>query len=70
RDFGAAADPEISYDGKKILFSMKVSRQSRWRLYEMNTDGSNLVQLTDAAEADDMDPIYLPNGQIVFTSTR
>lgn len=69
RDFGAAADPEVSYDGTKILFSMRISRQSKWHLYEMNVDGSDLLQLTDA-DADDMDPIYLPNGQIMFASTR
>lgn len=70
RNYGACADPEVSYDGKKILFSMKVNRNSRWRLYEMNADGSGLVQLTDGSVGDDMDPAYLPNGQIVFTSTR
>ncbi|RMG26361.1 MAG: hypothetical protein D6732_21340, partial [Methanobacteriota archaeon] len=70
RDWGAAADPEISFDGKKILFSMKVNRNEPWRLYEMDRDGGNLLQLTDQEEGDDMDPIYLPNGQILFTSTR
>lgn len=70
RDWGAAADPEISFDGKKILFSMKIGRREPWRLYEMNLDGSNLVQLTDQEEGDDMDPTYLPNGQILFASTR
>jgi hypothetical protein len=70
RNYGAAADPEVSYDGKKILFAMKVNRNDRWRLYEMNIDGGNLMQLTDQSEGDDMDPIYLPNGQILFTSTR
>jgi hypothetical protein len=70
RNHGAAADPEVSYDGKKILFSMKVNRNARWRLYEMNIDGSNLVQLTDQNAGDDMDPIYLPNRKIMFTSTR
>lgn len=69
RNYGACADPEISYDGKKILFSMRINRSSRWYLYEMNIDGSNLVQLTDGS-GHDMDPTYLPNGQILFTSTR
>ena len=69
-DFGAAVDPEVSYDGKRILFSMKMNRNVRWRLYEMNADGSGLVQLTDQIDGADMDPTYLPNGQIMFTSTR
>lgn len=70
RNYGDCADPEVSYDGRKILFSMRINRSSRWRIYEMNADGSNLVQLTDGPNGDDMDPAYLPNGQIIFTSTR
>ena len=69
-DYGAAVDPEVSFDGKRILFSMKINRNARWRLYEMNSDGSGLVQLTDQVEGADMDPVYLPDGRIMFTSTR
>ena len=49
---------------------MKENRSRLWHIYEMNIDGSGLVQLTDQASGDDMDPTYLPNGQIMFTSTR
>jgi hypothetical protein len=70
RNYGAVADPEVSYDGKKVLFSMKENRQARWHIYEMNIDGTGLAQLTDQTQGDDMDPAYLPNGQIVFASTR
>jgi hypothetical protein len=69
-NYGAAADPEVSFDGQRILFSMKENRSSRWAIYEMNTDGSGLVKKTEPGTWDDMDPIYLPNGQIMFTSTR
>lgn len=68
--YGHAADPEISFDGKKVLFSMRKNRNSSWHLYEMNVDGSELIQLTDQSVGHDMDPAYLPNGQIIFTSTR
>jgi hypothetical protein len=69
-NFGAALDPEVSYDGRKILFSMKRNRSTPWQLYEMNVDGSELTELTTPTTGDDMDPTYLPNGQILFTSTR
>jgi hypothetical protein len=69
-NYGAAADPEVSYDARHILFSMKENRSRRWHLYEMNIDGSELRQITDQTSGDDMDPAYLPNGQILFTSTR
>ncbi len=67
---GAANDPEVSYDGKRILFSMKKSSQDNWRIYEMNSDGSNLQVVTSPLVGDDFDPAYLPNGNIVFVSTR
>ena len=35
----------------------------------MNLDGTGLRQLTDS-EYDDIDPIYLPDGHILFTTTR
>ncbi len=66
---GDVADPEISYDGLKILFSMRKSSSERWHIYEMNVDGSNLTQLT-FSQADDFDPTYMPNGKILFTSNR
>jgi len=69
-NWGHACDPEISFDGKKVLFSMKERRQSRWHLYEMDVNGDNLLQLTDQSFGEDMDPVYLPNGQILFSSTR
>ncbi len=68
--YGHACDPEVSYDGKKILFSMRKNRDSNWHLYEMDRDGGNLLQLTDQKVGDDMDPAYLPDGRIIFTSTR
>jgi hypothetical protein len=70
RNYGAVADPEISYDGKKILFAMRENRGEHWHIYEMNLDGGDLTKLSDQTDGDDMDPIYLPNGQIIFTSTR
>ncbi|MBM2844854.1 MAG: alpha protein [Bacteroidetes bacterium] len=70
RRYGAAVDPEVSHDGRKVLFSMKKNSGDRWHIYEMNADGSNLNPLTDQTGSDDMDPTYLPNGQIMFTSTR
>ena len=67
---GAVADPEISYDGLKVLFSMKENRNSRWHIYEMNVDGSNRRQVTQGNLYDDLDPAYLPNGKILFSSNR
>ncbi len=74
-DWGAAEDPEVSFDGKKILFSMvrprtNNSRDPHWSIYEMNSDGTNLVRLTDPDVGDDVDPAYIDETHIVFGSTR
>nr|HPM83650.1 hypothetical protein [Candidatus Anammoximicrobium sp.] len=67
---GVARDPDVSFDGTKILFSMRRNREDDYHLYEMNTDGSALRQITFGSGVTDIDPIYLPDGRILFTSTR
>jgi hypothetical protein len=45
-DFDSAADPAVSFDGKRILFSGKKAAGDRWNIFEMNADGGALRQLT------------------------
>lgn len=67
---GVIRDPELSFDGRKIIFSMRPEREGWYHIYEINTDGTGLRQLTSAAGISDIDPLYLPDGGIIFTSTR
>ena len=67
---GLVRDPELSFDGKKIIFSMRKNKNDFYHIYEMNTDGSSMKQLTFAEGISDIDPLYLPDGGIVFSSTR
>ncbi len=67
---GVIRDPEVSYDGKKILFSMRNNIEDDYHIYEIDIDGKNLNQLTAATGVSDIDPQYLPSGEIVFSSTR
>ncbi|HHK40881.1 MAG TPA: hypothetical protein ENJ50_00560, partial [Planctomycetaceae bacterium] len=39
KDFFAVEEPELSWDGKKILFAGKKTRQDGWEVWEMNVDG-------------------------------
>jgi hypothetical protein len=83
---GSFAGPDVSYDGKKILFAYarfyhglfdeknkadksRVPEDAFYHIFEMNADGSEVFQLTHG-RYDDFDPRYLPNGDIVFVSTR
>ena len=66
---GGVRDPQVHYDGTKILFSYRKGGTEQYHLYEMNADGTGLRQLTDGLY-DDIEPTYLPDGDIVFVSTR
>lgn len=61
--------PDLSFDAGKVLFCFKPHNEKAFHLYEINVDGSGLVQLTDG-RFDDFDPIYLPDGHIIFSTTR
>jgi hypothetical protein len=67
---GVIRDPEVSFDAKKIIFSYRKNIADCYHIYEINADGSNLTQLTFANGISDIDPLYLPNNQIIFSSTR
>lgn len=67
---GVIRDPEVSWDGKRILFSYRKDKADDYHIYEINADGTNLKQLTFAKGVSDIDPMYLPNNQIIFSSTR
>ncbi len=67
---GIVRDPDVGFEGTTILFSMRRNPDDDYHLYEMKADGSGLKQLTFGAGLSDIDPIYLPNGQVLFTSTR
>jgi hypothetical protein len=79
--------PDLSYDGKKVLFSWcrfypglaeglkdKTNKENHaedahYHIYEMNIDGTGVRRLT-RGWYDDFDARYLPQGDIVFGSTR
>jgi hypothetical protein len=77
---GSYQHPEVSFDGRRVLFafckadtapenSIEGHHGRYYHLYEMAADGTDLRQLTDGP-FNDFAPRYLPNGQIVFISTR
>jgi hypothetical protein len=75
---------DLSYDAKRVVFAYKTKGKG-FRIYEIGIDPAagtmvpgSLRQLTFDAEGErgrhrrfeDMDPCYLPNGKILFVSTR
>ncbi len=66
---GSVRDPQLHYDAEKILFCYRKGGSRYFHLHEINVDGSGLKQLTDGP-FDDLEPIYLPDGDILFCSSR
>ena len=72
---GCFLSPDLSYDGKTILFAYTQCGGKGWdnvssfHLFKVAVDGKGLVQLTDG-EWNDFDPCWLPNGRIAFISER
>ena len=66
---GFIFDMNPSYDGTKLVFSHKTTTQEPFHLWEICVDGSGLRQLT-RQNYHDISPAYLPDGRIVFNSTR
>ena len=67
---GVARDVEVDFDGRRLLFAMRKNTEDDYHIYQMNTDGSGLEQLTYAKDVCDVEPMYLPDGRIAFSSTR
>ncbi len=62
------SEPNWSPDGTKIVFSS--FRDDNGEIYVMNSDGTNLRNLTNDP-SDDVNPTWSPNGtQIIFASYR
>jgi hypothetical protein len=57
--FASAADPEVSYDGRRLLFAGQRQAGERWAIFEMNVDGTGL-RLVASGPDDLREPLYLP----------
>ncbi len=66
---GTIRDPEVDYDGKTVLFSYRPGGDESFHLHEIRADGSDLRRITDGPY-DDIEPAYLPDGGLVFLSSR
>ncbi|MCU0874696.1 MAG: discoidin domain-containing protein, partial [Pirellulaceae bacterium] len=83
---GSFLNPDISYDGRRVLFAWcrhypelaavadktdkdQLPEDAFYHVFEMNLDDGSARQLTHG-RYDDFDARYLPDGRIVFVSTR
>src|SRR5450631_1357237 len=79
---GAVRDLDVSPDGKKVIFSLRLPldpkrknddpRQPTWKIYQYDATTKTVTQLTtdDITSGHNVGAQYLPDGRIVFASTR
>lgn len=68
---GMMRDVDVSFQRDRLLFAWKKSdRLDDYHLYEYRLADGEIRQLTSGLGRADYEPIYLPDGDIVFTSTR
>lgn len=66
-DFYSARAPEVSYDGRRLLFSGQRSAGDPWQLWEMKIAGSRARQITTGL-ANCTDPAYLAGDYIIYSA--
>jgi Hydrazine synthase alpha subunit middle domain len=79
---GDVRDLDVSPDGKKLVFSLRLplnpnkpntdDSQPTWKIYQYDAVAKTVTQLTndDTTAGHDVGAHYLPDGRIVFASTR
>jgi len=79
---GDVRDVEVSYDGKLLLFAMRAPElpdtdpedQPTWNIWEYDISAKLLRRIiqadVNARAGQDVAPHYLPDGRIIFSSTR
>lgn len=65
-NFYSACSPEISYDGKYLLFAAQQKQNDPWQIWEMDLNDLKSRQVTSSKE-NCTDPAYLPLGRLVFS---
>lgn len=63
--YSSAHSPEISPDGKSMLFTAKQNENDTWKIYAMNLENLKITQVT-TSEENFANPVHLPNGRIVY----
>ena len=82
KGMGDVRDLDVSPDGTKMVFSLRLPlnpnkantdiTQPNWHIYQYDATTQAVTQLTndDITSGHDVGPHYLPDGRIVFASTR
>lgn len=68
---GIIRDPCVSFDGSRIAFAMRASEHTDdYHLYVMHWPDRSVKQITFGPGTADIEPCWLPGGDMLFSSTR
>lgn len=68
---GVIRDPDVSHDGKRVLFAWKKSdRLDDYHLHELDLTSGKVRQVTSGLGFADFEGVYLPGGDLLFNSSR
>ena len=65
-EFYSACSPDISYNGKYMLFAAQEIVNDLWQIWEMDLDNLKARKIT-SFNVNCTDPVYLPGGRLVFS---
>ena len=65
-NYYSARSPQISFDGKYLLFAGQQKQNDPWQIWEMNLRDLKTRQII-ASKENCTDPAYLPGGRLVFS---
>lgn len=63
--FAETADPNVSFDGQRVLFAAKPQPIDSWQIWEVGLEEGNPRRVTQGTE-DCIRPLYLPGDRIVY----
>ncbi len=66
---GYVADASVSFDGRRVLFTRREHDDPWWHIFELEVESGSLRQLT-RGPYHHVSPTYLPDGRIVFSTSR
>ncbi|MEM8844800.1 MAG: hypothetical protein AAGB35_07120 [Pseudomonadota bacterium] len=71
---GDVSDPDVNFEGNKVVFAMRGPNDSTFNIWEYDLLANTMQRLIEdddlASRGNDVDPTYLPDGRIVFSSDR
>lgn len=65
-DFHSARAPQVSFDGKVLIFSGQKGSGDVWQIWKLDMNENVLSQLTQS-DQNCTDPLWLPDGRIAFS---